>query len=676
MPAAVENSASIFPERVPTSPVAPVWATGRWHRDTDSLRGAILFDRMRRGGCEILDNRGALDVEPFAAFKANYSLISEDRSEARCAARDSRRERLAELSPEERQERIDKRAAAEAARIQDIYDRILASIGKSEKLYTEAEGKKFLRHDDRDKRLRALAEALPSDLIRRYMQSSDDRINGNGYTWLGGIVTGDYWQDPFVATGLKSDEHWLLKRFPAAGARASSGDFRAGRHKYSCHPIWRKLVGLDEPYMFFGERCRDMWRVDIDRTFADVDDLRRWLRDLHASGALPFLPHVATWIRDDRRPGKVINPHLYFLLPEGSAVWNNTAHHRLLNQVIAALTEALGGDPGGLANPFHGKNPLSVHCDYEIVNDSDFPTLSEYASGLRLTHDTIRMARKLAREQMQSAGFDAAESNTYFSRVSAIANDAAKALYRAGFRIGDAAAFETSIEAVTVQSLADEISAPTASQREAVEKLARSCARWAAANFNPAKLDKPGRDVGAAAHLMNPDDDATTRRAKGGAYAAGRRAERNGAVITSTIRKALRAGGAEPTFRQIADATGYALNTVKKHWISAYTRAVASLSVQMIVKGVNPPLPPVRPPLKTLSMAVDERELPMAWRNPAINDRIRVNRLRRNRDLRRSGRTILTNEPIQPSVGANIIDFLSAGPVTIHRRSNVVSQAD
>jgi hypothetical protein len=66
----------------------------------------------------------------------------------------------------------------------------------------------------------------------------------------------------------------------------------------------------------------------------------------------------------------------------------------------------------------------------------------------------------------------------------------------------------------------------------------------------------------------------------------------------------------------------------------------------------------------------------MAWRNPAINDRIRVNRLRRNRDLRRSGRTILTNEPIQPSVGANIIDFLSAGPVTIHRRSNVVSQAD
>lgn len=676
MPATAENSVSVFPERVPAISCATVRATGRWHRDTDSLRGAITFDRMRRAGCEILDNRGALDVEPFAAFKVNYALISGDRSEARCAARDSRRERLAELSAEERQERIDKRAAAEAARVQDIYDRILASIGKDEKLYTEAEGKKFLRHEDRDKRLRALAEALPSDLVRRYMQSSDDRINGNGYIWLGGIVTGDYHQDPFVVAGLKSDQHWLLRRFPAAGARASSGEFRAGRHKYSCHPIWRKIVGLDEPYMFFGERCKDMWRVDIDRVFEDVDDLRRWLRDLHASGALPFLPHVADWIRDDRRRSKVINPHLFFLLPEGSAVWNNASHHRLLNQVIASLTEALGGDPGGLANPFHGKNPLSVHCDYEIVNDTSFPTLSEYASGLRLTHDTVRMARKLAREQMQSAGFDADVSNTYFSRVSAIANDAAKALYRAGFRIGDAAAFEASIETVTVESLADEISAPTASQREAVEKLARSCARWAAANFNPAKLDKPGRDVGAAAHLMNPDDDATTRMAKGGAYAAARRSERNGAVISSAIRKALQAGVAEPTFRQIADATGYALNTVKKHWISAYTRAVAILSVQHLVKGVNPSLPPVRPSLKTLSMAADERELPMAWRNPDITDRIRVNRLRRNRDLRRSGRTIMPNESIRPPVGANIIDFLSAGQVTMHRRSTVVSQAD
>lgn len=675
MTAFAKNSVSVFPESLPLGVCAPVFATGRWERDKDSLRGEIMFDRMRRSGCEILDIRGAIVSDQFAAFKANYSLISSDRSEARCAARNSRRERLAELSAEERQERINKRAAAEAARMKSIEDRILASIGKAEKLYTPAEGRRYLRHEDREKFMQALAEAPPSDLIRRYMQSADDRIRGGGYTWLGGVVTGDYYQKPFTVTGLKSDEHWLLKRFPAAMARASSGEFRAGRHKYSCHPIWRKLVGLDEPYMFFGERCKDMWRIDKDVTFSDITELRRWLEDLYAAGKLPFFPHVVTWIRDDRWPEKIIKPHFYFLLPEGSAVWSNAAHHRLLNQVIASLTEALGGDLGGLANPFHGKNPLSVHCDYAITNETEFPTLSEYASALRLTHDAIRMARKLAHELMQAAGFDASESNTYFSRVSAIANDAAKALYKNGFRIADTAVFETSIEAVTVESLADEIVAPTVSQREAVEKLARSCARWAAANFDPAKLEAAHRDVGAAAHLMQPDDDATTRMAKGGAYAAGVVSDRNRGKVAAAIRKALEAGGAEPTFAQIRDTTGLSLNTVKKHWIPAFARAVASLSIQRLVKGVNTSLPPVRPSLKTLSMAIDEEQLPVAWRKPVVNNQIRDNRLRRHRNLRRTGRTTVPFEATRATTGANIIDFLSAGPVTVHRRSAVASQS-
>ena len=57
----------------------------------------------------------------------------------------------------------------------------------------------------------------------------------------------------------------------------------AGPTKYGCKPIWRKIVAFDEVYCFWGERCKDMWRVDLDKTFRSARELRRWLLKLHGS---------------------------------------------------------------------------------------------------------------------------------------------------------------------------------------------------------------------------------------------------------------------------------------------------------------------------------------------------------------------------------------------------------
>jgi hypothetical protein len=248
----------------------------------DRVKSEMAADQMRRAGVAILENRGAIVDDQFSGFIGGYALRSEDKSKARKDARDRKAERweeeFGELTKGERDIKIQElaeakakrkadRDAADAARYKDIYDRICLGFGKAEKHYTQDDADWYNAYERRQQKLggktfqEALAEAKPSDLLFRYAQSSEDRIR-NGYEWLGGLVAGKYWQDRIVFPGLKSDEHWLLKRFPAATAKASSGELRAGPTKDGCKPIYRRIIAHDEPYIFFGERCKDMFRVD------------------------------------------------------------------------------------------------------------------------------------------------------------------------------------------------------------------------------------------------------------------------------------------------------------------------------------------------------------------------------------------------------------------------------
>jgi hypothetical protein len=679
--------------------------------EMSSLQKAVARLGIRIAGRQIIKARGALFPDLNHRFRVEYRINSEDDSKKRCEARDDAAARKlqadidAGLSWAQKAAQIEQlaaeKAARDAARFDAIYKKILASIGKdkSDKLYTEAEAKFFLRHEDREKRAQTLAEALPSDLIARYRQSSEDRIMGSGYQWAGGYI-GKYFQMPFVSKGLASEAHWLLQRFIAACPRASSGDFKVGRGKDSCISVRRKIVGFDEPYVFFGQRCKELFRVDLDQTFADEAELNAWLDDLMARGVLKFRPHVASWIFDDKRGG-IIHPHLWFVLPEGSAVWGKRApvpapvpspspvstaapvpvpahiarQHRMLSQVIASLTLALGGDPGGLSSPFHGKNPVSVHCNYAILNDESFPTLSDYAKGMKLTHDAMRMAREIMNDRLAEVGFDPQESNTYFNLISKAANEAAKALYKGGFRIGEIAEFEEAVYDVAYAVMKNELPRANAKQQATAEKLVETCSRWAVQNFDVTMMEKRCAR-GAAAHLIKPDMDKKAKQAAGGTYASKAKGEINRAAVSVAIRAALQAGGAEPTFRQIADATGFALNTVKKHWMPAYTQAQASLSIHSLVKGVNTTTTtyrPARPTLETLRTARSMDEIPVAWRDLALTDHFRDKQLRAQRSKRRNGRQSapvhVRNMPGRPT-----LDFLLAGGVTVYRRKPVDNQ--
>jgi hypothetical protein len=248
---------------------------------------------------------------------------------------------------------------------------------------------------------------------------------------------------------------------------------RTGPTKDGCTTQWSKLEGMYQPYAFFCDNCRDMFRLDIDRSFDSEDHLRAWIANVVKEHDLPCGGHVASWIIDDRYPGRVINPQIWILLPEGKAVWNDKQQHRMIGDVAAALVKAFGADPGGLAFLYHGKNPISPHCGMAIIQDTHMPTLSEWIEGLDITFDAERMARELMRDRLAAAGFDAGDSNTYFTYVSKACREAAKLLFKQAFDISDPVAFT---QAIAERAAAEEIAPKGYKAVAAVEKLIISAA--------------------------------------------------------------------------------------------------------------------------------------------------------------------------------------------------------
>ncbi|MFK4581197.1 hypothetical protein [Bradyrhizobium ottawaense] len=189
------------------------------------------------------------------------------------------------------------------------------------------------------------------------------------FEWKGGEVTSGCYRAPFQKKGFKSSLHHHYKRFAASCGRAYRRNLLAGDRKDGCWRHSKKVFALDRIYAFFCAVCFDMWRIDIDRDFESYDEFRAWIDHVVREHDLPCAPHIVCWIPDDRRPGQVLHPHLYFILPEGSAVWPHSekSQHDKLKAVIVKTQEAFGGDKGGNCHPFSGKNPLSWLVESRIV---------------------------------------------------------------------------------------------------------------------------------------------------------------------------------------------------------------------------------------------------------------------------------------------------------------------
>jgi hypothetical protein len=415
-------------------------------------------------------------------------------------------------------------------------------------------------------------------------------------------------------------------------------------------------------------------RLDLDMPFATEDHLRAYIANKVIEHDLPCGPHVIVNTPDDRLPGEWNKPHLQFMLPEGSAVWkvSDLKQHAMLGQVIAALTLAFGGDPGGLADPFSGKNPVSWLNEAKVYQDTHMPTLIEYFEALDCTLDPKAMFRFMSTEALEEAGFDRADSQTWLTTVARLANLGAQDLHKQGFPTADAERLKKRIiKLITAPTL--EAIKPSAAQKKAVTKLIECCARYAADSFDPAKMDTNGKDRGAAAHLIDATDSTRVAQQKGKAYADTVKITETRAIITKAIRLEL-AAGREPTIASITALVPRCYNSVKTHFFACYQTAVASIAVKCLLRGCTNLPGIIRASRAVLLTANSVLDVPEAWnealRDPVVADHFRVQALRRARNRRAGKRTVSV-----PIPGRRMIDFLSAGPVTVYRRAAVVSQA-
>lgn len=530
---------------------------------------------------------------------------------------------------------------------------------------------------EEQKRLVRNRDALETFASRYKSSEESQRRIFQGYKWPGGYVAGAY-QKPFVERLLRSWAHPFYKRFAASAASVKSGRLMAGPGKDKGCRWWSKLDALDQTHCFFNSNCEEFIRADVDKfddgreaTFRSEAELRAWIDYKVKEHDLPCGPMVVSWVWDDNRPGLIIRPHLWWILPERKGVWNDRRQHRMFGQVAAALTKAFGGDAGGLALLGHGKNPLSPHNGTIIYQDSFMPTLAEYAEALDLTWDPTMMARKLSVARLDAAGFDAADSNTHFSLVAKACNAARIDVHASGFDTSDVWALEKRIHDLVMPVAVTEIGPRNSKEREAVADLVRGCATWAAATFDSKKLDAT-KDRGAAAHLMSPGDSATTKMSKGQTHSAAVRVRKTRNLIVAAISLEI-ACGREPTIASVTAKVNRTYNTVKAHFFKCYVEVIAAkavLAIRGAVKGVPVCSLPSSPGRTIILTALKQSDVPSNWLpttpDPVLTDHFAREKLRlAQRQRRQPG--FMSSPASRHVEGLELVNFMAAGPITIYR---------
>ncbi len=150
----------------------------------------------------------------------------------------------------------------------------------------------------------------------------------------------------------------------------------AGPSKNSTKPQPNKRLGFLEPYI---ELDGPFWRmivVDLDRTFASMEEARKYFGYRVRQRKLPCMPSFIVAARTE--DGSVQNPHVYFLLNWSDGVSTdgrrNDRERLLFSAIERALIRGCGGD-WGAAGGIRRKNPLSPIMSVGIFNQVEFINL-------------------------------------------------------------------------------------------------------------------------------------------------------------------------------------------------------------------------------------------------------------------------------------------------------------
>ncbi len=396
---------------------------------------------------------------------------------------------------------------------------------------------------------------------------------------VGGAVNGVY-RPTVRIVGFRSRESrnlgLLCARLPK-GKKMRVGNDKANLRRggrYSC-------LSRGEAYVRLGTEFLAAWRVELDSTFeGGVEDLRRRLLAV----GLPWLPHLVVY--EPGPLGEIVRPHLYFLLPPESAVWNQAAKplcrkrpRALFRAIHRGLTDILmpvGADPGGLSNPHHGKNPLSHYWHVAELETAVYPTMSMWAQArrcdgsraLRLGANVEQMLRAKAAAEASRIGHDASWSNELFSTLrgacfAQIAAWKASEDPRYSMGIDDRDHLTRSLLTALGPRCAD--ARDPAHAARVLDKVAPWVAKhWIPRNPTPTAR---GRD----AHLIDVGMAMDERQAVAGSETARMRREASVQAILTVLRS-MGEGKVAADKKSVATAARVSLSTVQRCWATANAR--------------------------------------------------------------------------------------------------------
>lgn len=416
----------------------------------------------------------------------------------------------------------------------------------------------------------------------------------NGYDRRGWKVLSGYQVAPVQERGLRSQtlNSNAAKLFVAAVPKAR--DLRSNWGKGALATIGNKLFSLDEPYIEGNRKFLSFIRIDTDRVWSSYQQCVDYFRQLAHDGKIACEPHFLVGLRLTN--GQFVRPHAIWMLPYGSAVFNepskagfNRAPVDLFHSVYYGLCNALldaGADAGAPATSQQAKNPLSPEWYTVCPQDSHFPDLSEHAEYLELCHNRENLTRRSAAVQ---SGMDIEQSNGLFNFLQKTAYGIMNSWHFTGDpefarnrKEGSLGAISDRLHIELERAVAQSDIRPRKRDGN-VQYLIASVANYAVSKWNPDKLTTK-RNRGAAMHLVQGMKSVTDRMAAGGKYAAQKNSDRVVDAITTAIKK-LTADGVELTKTMVARMAAVSRSSVQKHWDHAMAliqRANACLKQGMI----------------------------------------------------------------------------------------------
>jgi hypothetical protein len=369
-----------------------------------------------------------------------------------------------------------------------------------------------------------------------------DRVeNGFRLKWCRNI--GGRLRQPFLEKGFRTEGNPILKLFITRIRKG--GTARASDDKATLYvPSRYKVLTLDCPYLEFNKLFLGVIRLDCDAVFASTAACLELLQHLVDANAIPHLPHIVT---GDLLPnGTYHRPHFYYLLPPGSAVWNNLDDARcrvqpvkLFDAVSRGLTKALlpvGVDPAAPRLTMRGKNPISPYWCTLTPNQSEFMSLSDYAKVVDTRASTEELIRHAAATKSE---LGLTQSNEAFNKFT----DRAKVTLRewhfnadprmSGSKERLAYELHGELERYAKNCGMDEVKVAT---------VLACVASWRAANFDPAKLQSKRADKGRLMHEVAEVKGVAARQKIGANYSAKKRASAAQQKLVAAMEAATAAG--------------------------------------------------------------------------------------------------------------------------------------